>query len=286
MSSEPIINRSQQHMDKETFSHLMDLCLQYNWLQTKPNALYELWMMADNKEQQEMIDYLLSNYKVIDENTLRVSAEQMARQVTDVWGLPQNNTVIVAVCDDTKPDGSQYVLQMLKNKFRHPWKEHQFFNSITHGAKSIPKDGNIVLIDDFIGTGDTIGRKVKYVKKVVANDKKGNVRIYILALAAMKFSEGLIKGFSTNCHCVHWLLKGITEATEEPVRSQYIAAMTDIEKRLQKTIKGKDLPNFGYKRSEALFCIGDLNVPNNVFPVFWWPNYKGGLPRETLFHRL
>lgn len=283
---ESFINRSEKQIDKDTFRHLMDLCLRYSWLQTRPEALYELWMLADSDVQKDLIDFLLNNFRVVENDTLSTAADEMARKVNGNWELPQDKTVISAVCDDTKPDGSQFILQVLKNKFAYPWREQQFYNSITHGVNNIPQDGNIVLVDDFIGTGDTISRKVKYVNRVVSDKKKGNVRIYILTLAAMRFSESLIRDISADYFSAFWQLKGITESTEEPLRTKYISAMEDMEKKLEKEIRGKKIPNFGYKRSEALFCIGDLNVPNNVFPIFWWPCYEGGLPRDTLFRRI
>ena len=44
---------------------------------------------------------------------------------------------------------------------------------------------------------------------------------------------------------------------------------------------------FGYEKSESLFVLENSNIPNNVFPVFWWPfNLEGERKRITIFKRL
>ena len=39
------------------------------------------------------------------------------------------------------------------------------------------------------------------------------------------------------------------------------------------------------RESEALFCRKSKNVPNNVFPIFWWKRYADNSDRKTLFIR-
>ena len=44
--------------------------------------------------------------------------------------------------------------------------------------------------------------------------------------------------------------------------------------------------NFGYNHAEALYCRKYGNIPNSVFPIFWWKQYKDGSPRSPLFVRV
>ena len=44
--------------------------------------------------------------------------------------------------------------------------------------------------------------------------------------------------------------------------------------------------NIRYKESESLFNLESYNVPNNVFPIFWWPQLKDNNYHKTLFRRL
>ena len=87
-------------------------------------------------------------------------------------------------------------------------------------------------------------------------------------------------------YSVYWLKKGINELIEEAGRESAIQSMMELENKLQKRYQGKKLPNFGYKGSEALYALEANNIPNNVFPIFWWPFYKGGNSRKTFFSRI
>lgn len=280
------INRSKALIDKSTFKHLMELNFKYSWLQSKPDALYELWMMADNDEQHDLLDLLLSNFVIIDSEALSEASSIMANQICSSWGLVPEHTIVAAICDTNNPDGSQFILQSMKNKFPLQWKSRCFTNSFLPGLHSLSNDSILVLVDDFIGTGNTVKRKVRYAFDFLKNSGFDNVPVYVIALSAMRFSETILSGLGVEYYSVYWLNRGITEVTEEPLRSRYVSAMKEMEAKLRQRINGNKLPSLGYQQSEALLSICDINVPNNVFPIFWWPQYKGGYPRDTLFKRI
>ena len=62
-----------------------------------------------------------------------------------------------------------YLLQNIKNKFaqRNGWTEFSFINSLPVAANKINSGSNIILLDDFIGTGYTIVRKYRWLLKVL-----------------------------------------------------------------------------------------------------------------------
>lgn len=125
----------------------------------------------------------------------------------------------------------------------------------------IIQDGyTLCLIDDFIGTGETAERAVKY---FLDRDITKNM-IAIVSLVSMKFgiSDLNNKGYSTytDISCD----KGISCTNDE--------TQIELMKNIEKTIKVSDDCKFGYKGSEALVKM--MRTPNNTFPIFWLRNKK------------
>lgn len=284
--NDAIINRANNSFDAKDFAILTKLNLEFEWLTYEPEALYELWCLSDNNEQQHLIEHLIKNFSFIDGRKLNEASRALSAQIESVWNLKPNNTFLVATCGDAKPDGSQSIMQILKNKFSVNWKESNFYNSLPVGANEIPSNSNIVLVDDFIGTGDTISRKLKYLQSTIEKRELQNITIQIISLAAMAFSKKVLDDLGVEYYSVHWLQKGINGLIELDKRESATQSMEQLETKLQKNYHGRSLPNFGYKRSEALYALENNNIPNNVFPIFWWPFYKGGHERKTLFRRI
>lgn len=284
--SEKIINRANNRINSVDFVKLTQLHVDYEWLTYEPEALFDLWCLSDNSEQKDLIEHLIKNFSFIDSRKLSLAGKELSNQIEVVWELLPTNTFLVATCDDRKPDGSQSIIQILKNKFSVNWKESNFYNSLPIGANEIPNNSNIILVDDFIGTGDTIKRKLKYLISTIENRELENITIRIISLAAMDFSKDILKGLGVEYYSVHWLKKGINELLEEGKRGAATQSMEHLEGKLKKKYHGKNLPKFGYKKSEALYALEANNIPNNVFPIFWWPFYKGGAPRKTIFRRV
>lgn len=284
--NDAIINRANNLFDAKDFAKLTKLNLEFEWLTYKPEALYELWCLSDNNEQQNLIEHLIKNFSFIDGRKLYEASKTLSSQIESVWNLKPNNTFLIATSGDAKPDGSQSIIQNLKNKFSVNWKESNFYSSLPVGANEILGNSNIVLVDDFIGTGDTISRKLKYLQSTIEKRDLQNITIQIISLAAMAFSKNVLDELGVEYYSVHWLQKGINELIEVDKRESATQSMEQLETKLQNCYHGRRLPNFGYKRSEALYALGDNNIPNNVFPIFWWPFYKGELERKTLFRRI
>src|ERR1035437_7063453 len=152
--NEAIINRATDKIDKKDFVTLTQLHMEYEWLKYEPEALFELWCLSDNDEQKDLIEFLIKNFSFIDGRKLAEGCKILSNRIESIWNLSADNTYLIATCDDRKPDGSQSIIQSLKNKFSVNWKESNFYNSLPIGANEIPDNSNILLIDDFIGTGD------------------------------------------------------------------------------------------------------------------------------------
>lgn len=285
MSNE-IINRATDRIDENDFTRLTRLHMEHIWLTYEPQALFQLWCLSENDKQKDIIEFLIKNFSYIDGRRLAEGSQSIASYIENNWNLNSTNTYLLATCDDRKPDGSQTLIQNLKNKFSINWKESNFFNSIVTGAHEIPANSTVILVDDFVGTGDTITRKVDYINRKITERELSGISVKIVSLASMNFAVEVLDKLDVEYYSVHWLKKGISELVSENKKEVATKSMEELEKKLKKKYHGKQIPNFGYKKSESLFALESNNIPNNVFPIFWWPFLKRGIPRKTIFRRV
>ena len=101
-----------------------------------------------------------------------------------------------------------------------------------------------------------------------------------------KFSEKQFMHSVEDLYSHIWLLKGISEMAPEDKKERYISEMLSLESKLSWKDKQHNLYSLGYKQSETLFSIESTNVPNNVFPIFWWKHLAYGNERSTILRRL
>lgn len=124
--------------------------------------------------------------------------------------------------------------------------------------EQVKNDYTLCLIDDFVGTGETVEKASKYfLDRGVTQDK-----FVVLSLVNMKSGALTLhsKGYTTytDISCD----KGISEAGDE----KQILIMQSIEKE----IGVDDEFKFGYGASESLVRM--IRTPNNTFPVYWFRN--------------
>lgn len=148
-------------------------------------------------------------------------------------------------------------------------------------GEGLPKDVNsnenlkIILVDDFIGTGETALGAVKYLceKKNVSKNK-----ITILSLVAQQKGIDAIEAEDIAVYSNMVRNKGISDNYTEETKSKYLIIMEKVEK----LINVSEGYRFGYGRSEALVKV--VRTPNNTFPIYWMvnrnPPFKGMFPRK------
>ena len=266
------------------FKAVFDLGLQYEWLITCDAGFMELWnSTGDDINQKKLIFYLIHKFLYVDSNKADEFCGKIVHQITEEWGLQPRNTTITAVCDNSNPDGSQLMVQKLKNRFPFHWREFDFSNSLPEALYTkINSNDNLVICDDFVGTGSTIGRKTEYALKVISERELEDVKLYIVSFAAMQFSMNVIPYPFYSCE---WLLKGISETLKGDNLKVATKIMEDMEGLLKPKIGRQYLPKFGFERSESLYNYENDNIPNNVFPIFWWQKYKDNKFRVPMFKK-
>lgn len=128
-------------------------------------------------------------------------------------------------------------------------------------SKLANKSYKVVLVDDFIGTGETALEAVKYVKKLSPTLKDED--IVILCIVAMQAGIEHLAQHSIRTYCSHIEQRGISDYYEGQSLEDAVQLMNSIEEQ----IKVKADWHFGYGQSEALVSME--RCPNNTFPIYW-----------------
>lgn len=134
---------------------------------------------------------------------------------------------------------------------------------------SLKPDERILLVDDFMGTGETavdavafFGKKVKFIPEN---------KITIFTIVAHKIGCNFIESSDVDIVFSEYVECGISDYYKEEDLKNAVMTMTKIEDRLvaSKCRKLHKKFRFGYEHSEALVCME--RCPNNTFPIYWLP---------------
>ena len=134
-----------------------------------------------------------------------------------------------------------------------------------------PDNSVIILIDDFIGTGETA---INACKMILNEDFNGielnSEKLIIVTLIAQKEGKQKIED-EVNVKVYSDIIKdkGISDSFVKSIVSDKIDLMKSIEKRVCNNKRFLKKYSFGYGETEALVSL--LNkTPNNTFPVYWY----------------
>ena len=133
--------------------------------------------------------------------------------------------------------------------------------------KDIPcKIKELILIDDYIGSGETGLGCLEYIKSI----GKDIAKITILSLVSQKEGIDVLQKEGVRVLTAIQREKGITDKyVDNEERERRLKLMLAIEDSLK-------IPNewhLGHNASEALVSM--VRTPNNTFPVYWYEDDKG-----------
>lgn len=283
--------RSQSKMRRDIFVLTANLMVERPWLQqsARSRALADLMEMAENQDEQKLILELLGRFHFIDQDKAEKNFSAIRDQVITEWALAPQDTIILGSSDKNFSKSSDAMLYFLKPKFSgiQGWTQNLFLTNLRAATEVNKKTFNIVMVDDFIGTGNDISRKINWLLGELS--QKGKIaKIYVCVLAAMEQSKSVLETLCTSYFVNTWLSRGISDFYQAADLAQSIQMMKNLEDKLSPRIGNKKLKcySFGYKQSEALYHYENGNSPNNVFPLFWWEYQKPKLKRNPLFPRL
>lgn len=276
----PLPIRSSTMEVKDLF-YSIRLLWRHKWLWERSNELDEtiVKIIRPVDGGKRLFARLIKKFKYVSRNESKTSISLIAKQIKDVWKCNKNNTLIMAVKlkDNVHSDGSSKMAYDLRTALQD-WDNRYVIDPFNEKDKHLASGFDVVLCDDFIGSGSTVDNRIKALKDVMPDSAK----IYVVTLAAMKESY---TNYFSNYHNVEifsplWLEKGINDGTS-------ITIMLNMEKRLAPKYKNEKLKNctLGYRKAGGLYYNEDYRIPNNVYPIFWWGLLVNGQPFKSLFER-
>lgn len=287
--SDELITRSPNVLHPKDLQNLFQLCQKQPWLETKQDALFDLWGLCENSSEQFLLNDLLSRFMYLTFEKIKENLSSIQKQITDVWQFSPNKTQVVAIEDPTRADSSKAVIWWLQETFAAipGWKKSNFVVSIAQAPHRINNDSNIVFVDDFSGTGNKIITKTEWFKKKIKAKGLAGINIKICCVSAMEEAKTEIQKTGNEFFSPILLKKGISDHYVDQALDDAKKNMLRLESTLG-NINGNAKKNFpfGYGKAEALYGMDAGNVPNNVFPIFWWDCLKNSKKRLTLLRRL
>lgn len=255
-----------QSISKKYFFKLYSLIEKQNWLLDKDGALKDLWKECDNDDKKDLIIDLLDRFFLLHQKEREDIECVIFNEIKDIYKFNLTTSVFLPLADKSRQDGSVWESYNFRQHFLQEIPS-LFYNDI-YGCIECKKELDVILIDDFIGSGDKLIKKINYLRSLVPN----KIIACICPVGMKEGVERLKNEYPDIAFIVPKLLKkGITDYDENADYRKKII------ENLSKSIEIKEIEKFlGYGNSEALFSYEKYtNIPNNVFPIFWSKNKRG-----------
>jgi hypothetical protein len=258
-------------MKREDFKKCYELILRQNWLSEKKDKLSNLLASCTNEDQKNLIIALLEDFHYINHDILTKLLESAASYIVNDTGFEMEKTQIVGMANDSNPDSSQWILQLLRPFLSEKgWNNVKITTNFFQGVSKLNKEGltQLVLVDEFIGSGQTVEARINH----LTSSAKNKYEIKACFMAGMVGGINRVSKSFIDFKCFLPLKKGISDKYLSPEREKAIRHMSELENYLLQQINEKKLKNYhlGYNQAEALYSSYG-NTPNSVFPFFWWP---------------
>lgn len=145
---------------EEYFSLIYEIIDTQPWIDDFEEELIHLFEFCEDYDEQMLLSELLKSFFYLTDVKEREACLALNAKVQE-WMLSPNNTWIIAVANNHEIDGSSAGLQKLKNKIKPIEDWHNRYVSNIPAAVDLIKEGdNIILFDDFVGTGEKMLKKV------------------------------------------------------------------------------------------------------------------------------
>ena len=204
------------------FEQLTEMYFKNPWIRHKANhkGFEILWSDYKTRKEKIVIKKLINSFNYVDFEQAELDFQPLLKSAIEEWQLTPKNAIFVAFKPHKYADGSNMFLSFLRpllSEIDDDWCEGNFYSKIAFGNERIKQGGNsafgielkkVVLIDDFIGTGQTAVNTYNSVKDIIASTKF-EIDLYILSLGGMNFGlRYLYKNTFANYKTLHVQHKG------------------------------------------------------------------------------
>lgn len=277
--------------EKLCFSIIFQLQKKQPWLSERHDEVLEL-LFADCKtdEQRQLILELLDRFIFLKESDYNQSLHDLADEIVTNPSLESGTTQLVSLTADNYSDSGQSILYALKPRLeKRGWREHlainRFGSSYKEFHRANDKHKNIIFVDEYIGSGQTVLSRYKELKRVYSEKGINDITIKVFVIAASTVGLEFLKQNNIETFFLHEIKKGISDHSNDINRNHHLDLMSKLEDSLSQRYNDSDLPRMGYGGTESLYGREEGNTPNSVFPIFWWPFYIDEKKRKTILTR-
>ena len=254
----------------------------------KEKAINDLLDRCETEDKYQLMDELIGQFYLMEHDIYGLILTDLAKHIVSK-GYPANETALLALAHDSRPDSSETVIRDLymplykenypdlhqletRNKFG---KLHELFKA---GRK------HFFVVDEFLGSGKTA--KIAY--KDFLNETKGNATLEFIYVAGMKEGFDNLKSAGASYYCPWVMTKAISDKYPAEDVQDKKDTMLSIETTLATVINKVKLSDnsMGYGDAQAVYCMRNSNIPNSTFPVFWWYKDVVGKDISTIFFRM
>lgn len=277
-------------MNRDIFRIMFALTNKQPWLVDRSQVLEDiLFEECANDETRELLIDLISRFEFLDNDRYQVLIRQMALEIVTEPELHELSTLILAMSIGHDADSGQAIIYSLKVLLQELlWTKHKSVNDALQAFKTFknnPQLKDIILVDEFVGSGKTVIGRVEAIQRQFEIAKIDDFTIKVKVLAATEKGIANVIDAGINITSQIIIKKGISDYYEEVEARKKVNLMLAMEEILSKSYGGREIPTMGYGKAEALYYRKDTNLPNSVFPIFWWAEYSNKKPRKTLLYR-
>lgn len=260
------------------------------WLDGKEDILEHLLFEECQKDEtRELLIDLIQRFEFLDNDRYLYLMRQIALEIVTEPNLYEQSTLITAMSIGNDVDSGQAIIYSLKALLQEQqWINHKSINDAMQSLKTFKRNAplrDIIIVDEFVGSGQTVIGRVRTIKEQFkdANITDYTIRVKTLAATEKGISNINSEGIEISSQVI--IKKGISDYYEKDVAQIKIDQMLELECLLSRSYNDRELPTLGYGEAEALYYRKDINLPNSVFPIFWWSEYLNKKARKTLLVR-
>lgn len=275
-------------MERSEFNILFDICMKHQWLSAKKEALsHLLFVDCEDIDARNLVMQLIDKIHYISDMEYNALLKSLAENIIQTEDDPKK-IQIVAMTGDSGADSAQAVIYSLKSILgQKEWDGYLFVNRYDHSYKEAGRKDfqhtKIILVDNFIGTGDTvIGR----IKRIRDQYKGKTIEICVKVIFSTDFGKKRLEKEGIDLYMVYEPLKKVIDDFYDLEQATlFKQKIKEIESKFLQNYEGRDLHSLGYGEGQIALAIQDVNTPNNVLPIFWWKYYSDMEKRPVVLHR-
>ena len=176
------IPRSNEHMSRDVFATLLNLTNKQPWLVRRSRQLFDTVGLCTTEAEKELLIDLISRFHFRSVQNHLDDLRALAEKIVHEWGCLPENTILVALEDRELADSSAMLVQQLKGPLAElgAWRTENFLSQLGEVVRRAKNGSTIVFVDDFCGSGESIHKKVLWLRKELQSaGKEAIIRVAV-----------------------------------------------------------------------------------------------------------